>query len=200
MRRWKRHVYDAQRRNLPYPFSAAIRLYGVEAFKHQVLAVLPTLEEAFQREREEITRCKARTSDHGYNVQPGGTGCPPSAATNRRKAEGCLKRWAVVENRSQHSETMRRVLQRPDTNMKLREKMAEVANRPEERQRRAQIARRKFSKRIAECDPITGETLIVYASIRAAAMATGVRCGLISAYARHLRQTPVGASHWRFVD
>ena len=69
--RWNSHCSDA-RRNSPYRFHAAIRKYGEENFKREVL--YENLEIGECRILEESMIVEYDTMTNGYNAKPGGCG------------------------------------------------------------------------------------------------------------------------------
>ena len=72
-RRWQRHVVAALNRGSTYHFHNAIRLYGKDAWDHQILCKnIPTLDEAQKIEQTYIQ--KLDTFHNGYNSTMGGEG------------------------------------------------------------------------------------------------------------------------------
>ena len=69
--RWNSHC-SAARRNSPYRFHAAIRKYGEESFKREVL--YENLEIGECRILEESVIVEYNTMSDGYNAKPGGCG------------------------------------------------------------------------------------------------------------------------------
>lgn len=75
-RRWNEHVYEAKadfRPQYHYPLSRAIRKYGIENFKMEILKECSP-EEFFDLEIEFIEKLKATDKNIGYNTTKGGEG------------------------------------------------------------------------------------------------------------------------------
>lgn len=74
MQRWNQHVYDAVRKAGKgcAHFWNAIRLYGKDAFSHEVLTTCSSLEEANAYEAYFIDLFRTRDPEFGFNLEPGG--------------------------------------------------------------------------------------------------------------------------------
>lgn len=72
--RWHQHVYAARsnRGGRGHHLGAAIRLFGVEAFAHEVLEVVATASEASEAERWWIAHFGSDQKALGYNIEHGG--------------------------------------------------------------------------------------------------------------------------------
>ncbi len=78
MKRWNQHLANAKAKQGKgcAHFWAAIRLYGKDAFSHEVLEICLTLEEANIREEYWIEHFKTRDPAFGFNLAPGGSHIP----------------------------------------------------------------------------------------------------------------------------
>ena len=92
-------------------FVNAIKRYGWDNIKHEVLATGLEPEEAFAEERRLIAELKANDPKYGYNLSEGGesgyTGVSPSAETRKKNGDAHRGRKASEETRKKMSETHR---------------------------------------------------------------------------------------------
>ena len=77
MQRWNRHVYSARRLKQGRPvvtshFPNAIRMYGKDAFAHEVLEICNSLEAANLAEEKWIQHFDTRNPAKGFNLAKGG--------------------------------------------------------------------------------------------------------------------------------
>lgn len=78
LQRWNHHVYTANRHNKKgwAHFPNAIRKYGKDAFSHEVLEILDSLEEANQAEIKWIKFYDTKNPEKGFNLKKGGAHTP----------------------------------------------------------------------------------------------------------------------------
>ena len=79
MKRWNRHVYSVgklTKKNGKSHFHNAIRKYGKDAFRHEVLEICYSLEEANAAEKKWIAHFDTRNPEKGFNLAPGGSHTP----------------------------------------------------------------------------------------------------------------------------
>lgn len=100
--RWYGHRNDA-RNGSRYYFHRALRKYGFESWKHDVVRTCETFEEAASAEREIIAQLEACHPRKGYNRTLGGDGCAASEATRRKISETCLGKQVSSVTRAKMS-------------------------------------------------------------------------------------------------
>ena len=71
--RWKEHVASATKNSITH-FSNAIRKYGPDNFRHEILAEAETKIEALDIERFYIAWFQSNNNHYGYNMTKGGVG------------------------------------------------------------------------------------------------------------------------------
>ena len=120
LERWRGHMRDA-RKGSPRPFHCAIRKYGVEAFAHEILEEVATLEEANAAEVKWIAHFGSN-GDSRYNLDAGGTCHGTHPATREKRRAG----WAALDKEQ-------------------RSARACGTSTPEERSERARIAQTKLT-------------------------------------------------------
>lgn len=82
-RRWAQHVSQSFRSNFGRShFQNAIRLYGKDAFSHEILGIHDTLEAANAAEHEWIEKLGTTDPEKGFNFLKGGSQKPPSPERN----------------------------------------------------------------------------------------------------------------------
>ncbi len=139
--RWKNHCFAAKTsKNGRWHFPNAIRMYGPEAFNHEVLEVCSTLEEANAAEIKWIVHHDTRNPEKGFNLAPGGNHAPhpvsnsywlqpgfkeahiakttaalntPQSKAKRRAASRAL--WSDSEYVAKQSEALREARLDPET-------------------------------------------------------------------------------------
>jgi len=87
---------------------AAIKKYGKENFKKEIIETCPATDILNEREKYWIDFFKSTDRIIGYNLTDGGTGGQTWNENNREKnlnklRDGCKKWWQVEENRKLHS-------------------------------------------------------------------------------------------------
>ena len=78
-------------------FYSAIKKYGWDNIKHEILFDNLTESEAKQKEVELIAKCKSMNSDFGYNLTRGGDGVKgyvPTEETRKKISEAVVKRYS----------------------------------------------------------------------------------------------------------
>jgi group I intron endonuclease len=98
-KRWRNHLSIAARGKQDPSFSiihAAIRKYGKDNFRFEIIESHYSEQESFDREKYWITECQSNIYKHGskygYNLTDGGegpTGCVPSEETRKKISEAC---------------------------------------------------------------------------------------------------------------
>lgn len=112
----------------------AVIEYGIEAFEVEVLYRAKSKEDLFEQERQYIQWFD--TIRNGYNIQTGGT--------------GNTEQFQWRSSRKKHADALRGKKRAPfSEKTKLKMKLAAIirAARPEEKQRRAELAKKLFTKR-----------------------------------------------------
>lgn len=90
------HGYDSQL------FGRAVRKYGWENIKHEVLFDSLSLEEAYEKERECIKRFKSNDINFGYNCDNGGAGAEGHQITEearQKMSEHAKEMWGYPQMR-----------------------------------------------------------------------------------------------------
>ena len=204
-------------------FVRAIKKYGWDNIKHEVLATGLEPEEAFAEERRLIAECRATDPNYGYNISEGGesgyTGVSPSAETRKKNGDAHRGRKASEETRKKMSE-----YRRAHPNSGRYQKGRVVSSEEVEKS----AAARRGKKRPAEfCEKLrqanlgkkasaearanmsrahTGksgilcvETGKIYGAVTFAAEAVGVKRRAISNALSGVSKTS-GGYHWRYVE
>jgi hypothetical protein len=102
-RRWAKHVRNSISRRDKSALCDAIRHYGAEAFKREVLGESDDWKTLVQMEIRAISELRTRVP-HGYNLTNGGDGSPgviPSAASRKRMSESQKQRLSDPIQREQ---------------------------------------------------------------------------------------------------
>lgn len=118
--RWKKGF--GYRNN--HHFTNAVRLYGWENFKHEILETVETKHEAELLERMYIASCRSNDDRYGYNKADGGksnSGYHHSEKTKRKIAESLRGKKHTPERRKHNSESRKRLW---DTNESYRRHMS----------------------------------------------------------------------------
>lgn len=79
-------------------FMNAIRKYGWDNFKHEILFVGLSKEEAERKEIELIAQCRSDEKAHGYNVEHGGNSSGKMSEETKRN-RGSKSAWVVTRKR-----------------------------------------------------------------------------------------------------
>lgn len=191
-RRWN-NGYGYKRQ--PY-FANAIRKYGWDNFKHEILFDGLDKEEAERKEVELIAQCHSDEKAHGYNVEHGGNLSGKMSEETKRKISKSLKgqRKDVAPWLGKHHTA--------ETKRKLSE-MHKGSKNPMYGKTVSEETRRKMSeaqKRGKLCKHVlcveTGETFI---STTEAAKALGLSQSNVSAVARGVRKHTKGY-HFKYIE
>lgn len=102
-RRWSRHLRDAEK-GLDLRFYRAIRKYGKDSFRFEVICENLTREEANQKEIEFISKYKSLDPDYGYNSTYGGLGSSHTEEILNKISKASLETWSDPEFRKRMSE------------------------------------------------------------------------------------------------
>ena len=199
-RRW--HGGSAYRNNAH--FFAAIKKYGWEYFKHDILATGLTGEAACKMEVELIAEYDSTNPAKGYNHSPGGDkttlGYKHSAESRRRIGEALKGKRKGIPHTEEHREHIRQALtgrKHSDvTREKLRKALGDRFNTEEARKKQRENTPKgdKHPRATAVLCLDTGE---MFPYIQAAADAKGLsRCN-ISACCRGLQKT-AGGFRWAY--
>ncbi len=168
LKRWNQHVYNAiaKRGRGCAHFWAAIRLYGKDAFSHEVLEVCHDLESANVAEQKWIDHFKTRDPAFGFNLCPGGCHTPhpvknpwdrpeyraKSQAASQAKwqdpafrqkvTDGVTLAWQDPEHRARMGEISKGINARPEVSAKIRQSLADREFSQETRDKISANARR----------------------------------------------------------
>lgn len=166
LQRWNDHCYAAKSsKNGRWHFPNAIRLYGKDAFDHEVLEVCNTLEEANIAEVKWIDFYNTRDPKSGFNLSKGGDHVPHPIRKNpwddpefrikmiaaintsmqnpmtlQHKAEASKKMWSDPNFQAKHSAVMAQVMNTSEFKTSLSEAMKRVAATPDGRAQRIAAA------------------------------------------------------------
>lgn len=152
------HGYDLQL------FGRAIKKYGWENIRHEVLFDGLTLEEANEAEKQAIEEYNSMNKAYGYNCTQGG--------------DGCLGHEVTIATR----EKMRRSAKRTWSNPEVRERLLEHLHELNSSRRGTKMCEETVRKRTkALMKPVSkytkdGEYIETYESATEAARAMGVEC------------------------
>ncbi len=138
-RRW--HGGSAYRNN-PH-FYAAIKKYGWDAFKHEILAEGLAREEACAMERRLIKEHQSTDPEKGYNLSPGGDkttlGYKFSPESRAKISQALRGKRKGIPHTAEHRENLRRALTgrkySEETRAKLRDALGDRFKTPEARAR-----------------------------------------------------------------
>ena len=137
MWRWNRHVYAANKQTRGWShFANAIRLYGKDAFSHEVLESCDSLEEANAAEIKWIEHFRTRDPEYGFNLAKGGAHTPHPISNP----------WDRPEYRTKSCEASRAKWEDPDFRAKLEAKQKEVHSRPEWKANMSTASKQAFAK------------------------------------------------------
>ena len=120
MKRWNSHVYNATsscRKGWSH-FANAIRKYGKDAFKHEVLEVCYSLEEANEAEKKWISHFDTRNPERGFNLAPGGIYKPNQKRKNPWNDPNY--KWNDPLYRKRHGEKMKLIVNDPLVRQKIK--------------------------------------------------------------------------------
>lgn len=96
----------------------AIKKYGWENIKHDVISVVETKEEAEIEERRLISEYKSDNHEFGYNILPGGnvSDNPPSKEMREKLGRGWRGKHRSEEEKRKIGEGVRKAFDRPESN------------------------------------------------------------------------------------
>lgn len=211
--RWNQHCTDSSRGSM-FAFHKAIRKYGHESFKHEILEQCDSLENGMKREAFWIKQEKSLITENGYNMREGGSG--PYAWTDDMKEM----------HRQKTSEGTKRAFKNPE--IKERHKIATkiARNTPEARKRNSEAQRlnnkvnpeinkkrslttkktwsnpelpalKRISKPVQQLD-MNGNIIFQYRSAHHAARELNLSQGSISNVARGRTKT-AGGFIWKYI-
>lgn len=136
-KRWWGHCYDARRQSTQMPLHDAIRKYGSEQFRIELLEEFETRPEAYDREDQLISELGTHVSlGHGYNVLRGSrfgatkgmTGKKHSCETKRRQSEAAMGRKHTQASKDLMSRQRAGVPRGPYVTSKLIEQLDRSGN------------------------------------------------------------------------
>ena len=141
--RWNQHLQNAKKKRGKgcAHFWAAIRKYGKDAFKHEVLEICYDLDSANEAEKKWISHFDTRNPEKGFNLALGGSHTPHPVKNPwkrpgfREKVKNNIKFLFTTESRKKQLESMRS----PESVLK-RSKIAKInLNKPETKRKRELI-------------------------------------------------------------
>lgn len=148
-RRWSQHVTQSRvTKNGRWHFPNAIRKYGPQAFSHEVLEVVESLEEANLREDFWIERFDTRNPEKGFNLAKGGQHTPhPVQKLGDRPEfiEKCRANSAHLLTTEGRAKS-RAAVQTSEFRAKIGAIMKEIALRPGVREKRVAASKEVTSR------------------------------------------------------
>lgn len=127
--RWNQHLQNAKKKRGKgcAHFWAAIRKYGKDAFKHEVLEVCYSLEEANEAEKKWISHFDTRNPEKGFNLALGGSHTPHPVNKNYTKLPGfkeaasarSKKIWEDPKKRANILSATQKAIQKPEIRKKI---------------------------------------------------------------------------------
>ena len=150
--RWQYHIRESwgNRRGCPH-FYAAVRKYGKESFRAEVLETCADLEELNKREEYWISTLGTTDRRRGYNIRPGGLNRRQPEETRRKLSEACRGRRSPMEGK-RHTAAAKKKLSIFHTGRKASEEtrkkmsIARLGRKPALGYRHTEEARRKISR------------------------------------------------------
>ena len=162
-------------------FYRAIQKYGWDAFRHDVLSVYQTRDEACAAEREMIAKYKSQDPAHGYNISPGGDHAEHTSDSKRKISQ--------AQKGRRHSEATIRKISENRKGKGLR--VIPEATKAKMRENHAGGAESKPVRCV--------ETGAVYTCVNDASRATGIHKGPISRCCRRIpHYNTAGGYHWEW--
>lgn len=180
-------------------FDHAIRKYGWDAFRHEILYTGLTQEDAERLEIELIAKYDTTNSVRGYNSAQGGGAPRPTAETIAKMKAAARKRMENAHTRAKIRAANLGKILGAETREKLR---AAALGRTMPQPTRAKISetmhgRVPYNRAAVQCV----ETGKIYASMGEAEKQTGVNRSRISLCCRNKPGcNTAGGYHWQFVD
>lgn len=188
-------------------FFRAIKKYGWDGFRHEILFTELTQEDAERLEVEMIAKYHTTDPEHGYNISHGGAARAGWCHTPEARAKMSASRTGHIVS--------------PETRAKLRESNAGKKRSPEARAKMSQAKKGRPGRKWTEDDYIkhkgkrppeipaarkavkqftlSGELIQEHPSRKAAEAATGVRRNAIAACCRGSQET-AGGFKWTDAD
>lgn len=156
--RWKR---GAGYKNNSY-FYNAIKRYGWDSFRHELLYTGLTESEACNIEERLIAEFKSAYRAYGYNIALGGNTTSPSDETKKKTSKSVKAVWDNPEYRNIVSDKMRGVKRSDESRKRISEAQKKRFEKESERSKVSE--RQKGSKRTEEAKRKTSESLKKYYS------------------------------------
>lgn len=138
LKRWNRHVYaalQAKKGKRPSHFCNAIRMYGKEAFSHEVLEVCHSLDVANIAEECWIEFYDTQNSQNGFNLMRGGRHTPHPVRSP----------WDRPGFREKQAMIMKARFQDPGVRAMTAIRSREALSRPEVRKKLSEATTRQFA-------------------------------------------------------
>lgn len=179
-RRWRNG--DAYKKQNPY-FYNAIKKYGWDNFKHEILFENLSEEEAKTKEKELIKEYNTQDRNKGFNITGGGDGLfNPTKETRRKIGENSRKvnigRKHTEEYKKHMSELMKKNNPNKDGKCLTQErieKFREYAKKP-----KTEIQKKRMSESAKKHKVICAETGEVFNSIKEASESLGLKYSSVS--------------------
>lgn len=183
-------------------FRAAIKKYGWDNIKHEILLEGLTQEQAYQKENELIAEYDSTNREKGYNISLGGgqvseetrrkigeanKGKHLTEETRRKIGEATKQKWENEEYRRKISEANKGKHHTEETRRKMSE-----ANKGE---RNPNYGKPAHNRKKVECI----ETNKIYSSLTEAATKTNMSRGYIREVCNGKRKT-AGGYHWQYIE
>ena len=197
-KRWKNGLgYDAHQTLM----KRAIKKYGWQNIKHEILFEKLTKEQACKKEIELIALYDSTNKQKGYNVSSGGEGTigvKPTIESKEKNRIAHLGKKASLETRKKISESNKgkhNKKRSEEQKKKISEKTKNAMKNPELRKRLSELAQnRKNNTKKVKCI----ETNKIYQTIREASKDTNICAYNIGQNCLKKRKS-AGKLHWEFV-
>lgn len=144
-KRWNRHVFEAKHVKKGYGyFHNAIRKYGPEAFKHEVLEICYDLESANATEQKWIAHFRSNEQEFGFNLSRGGSHIPHPVKNPwdrpefREKGLAALARANASLTPQQRSQRAKKLWADPSFSAKVAESSKKAWSDPELKARQSE--------------------------------------------------------------
>lgn len=138
-------------------FFGAVKKYGWDNFKHEILFEDLTEEEACKKEIELIAFYKSNNREYGYNLTEGGSTTNHTEEENAKRSESMRKIWSDPVYRKRTSASMKGVKRSEESRKNISIAQKKRFERPEER--KATSERQIGKKRSEEAKRKTSESL-----------------------------------------
>uniref|UniRef100_A0A6C0AJM1 GIY-YIG domain-containing protein n=1 Tax=viral metagenome TaxID=1070528 RepID=A0A6C0AJM1_9ZZZZ len=149
LKRWSRHRANA-RNNVDGPLYNAIRLYGLDNFKFEVVCSCDTLAELNEMEEKNISDDNT-CSPNGYNIQKGGNKHEHSEETCekiRKKLTGRKLQPLSQERKEKIRNALIGHKVSDETKIKLREASLNMSDETREKMRQAKLGKKQSPEQI----------------------------------------------------